>query len=63
MTLATGKQLGPHEILTTLGVGGMGEVYRAPIALEGSGWLWCRLCPQRTRTTAIHDFLDSFDAR
>ncbi len=29
MTLATGTKLGPHETLTPLGAGGMGEVYRA----------------------------------
>ncbi len=29
MTLSAGTRLGPHEILSPLGVGGMGEVYRA----------------------------------
>src|ERR1700693_5384755 len=29
MTLTAGTRLGPHEILSLIGAGGMGEVYRA----------------------------------
>jgi len=28
MTLSSGTRLGPYEILTPVGAGGMGEVYR-----------------------------------
>ena len=29
MTIATGTKLGPYEIISAIGAGGMGEVYRA----------------------------------
>ena len=54
MTLEVGSRLGPYEILSPLGAGGMGEVYRAKD-------------PRLARDVAVkvlpEDFLEGEEAR
>jgi Protein kinase domain len=58
MTLSAGDRLGPYEILSPLGAGGMGEVYRARDAkLERD--VAVKVLPERLASDA--DSLSRFD--
>ena len=54
VSLAAGVRLGPYEILSAIGAGGMGEVYRArdPKLIPGIYNYcdrWCERCPFTSR--------------
>lgn len=53
MTLSTGKMLGPYQIQSQLGVGGMGEVYRAQDTRLGRVVALKVLPPHLSRDTAF----------
>ena len=60
MTLASGTRLGPYEILSPLGAGGMGEVYRARDTKVGRTIALMAAPPEllpdeRRRASFLHD--------
>ena len=56
MTLVTGSELGPYEIVAPLGAAGMGEVYRARDTLNPitPGWSATRKLWQKSRWVLVN---------